>query len=168
MARRPRRGGVGCCGFREHRRALPRLRVRPFAAHDPAATTASADSCRMADRLSASGVGRLFRRGRHSDRSPRIRAATFLAHPPHLRDGLLMTTGFGVFRRLAQVVSPSMRFVFLGSRFRSTFLPTPPRGGAVGFGLWLRSSAPRGICTPELLPMPGVRIGKAPLWGPFP
>lgn len=40
-------------------------------------------------------------------------------------------------------------------------LPTPPRGDAVGFGLWFLSSDPRGTFTPELLSMPGVPTTRA-------
>jgi hypothetical protein len=40
-------------------RTRPRLRVRSFAAHDPAATTTSADSCRLTGGLPAVGVGRI-------------------------------------------------------------------------------------------------------------
>jgi hypothetical protein len=61
----------------------------------------------------------------HPWRSPRIRPATFLAHPPRLRDGPLMTTGFAVPSRLAQTAPPSTRFVFLGSRFRLRLPPHP-------------------------------------------
>ena len=64
----------------------------------------------------------------HPQRPPRIRPATFLAHPPRLPDGPLMTSGFAVNCRLARTAQPStrspsrsqptgMRHVFLGSRF---------------------------------------------------
>src|SRR4029077_5276056 len=64
----------------------------------------------------------------HPRRPPRIRPATFLAHPPRLRNGPLMTSGFAVNCRLARTVPPSTRspsrsqpagtrHVFLRSRF---------------------------------------------------
>ena len=63
----------------------------------------------------------------HPRRPPRIRPATFLAHPPRLRDGPLMASGFAVRRKLARTAPPStrstppakppVRHVFLGSRF---------------------------------------------------
>jgi hypothetical protein len=42
-------------------------------------------------------------------RSPRVRPATFIAHPPRLRNGLLMTTGFAVTGQLAQTAPPYTR-----------------------------------------------------------
>ena len=45
----------------------------------------------------------------HPWRPPRIRPATFLAHPPRLRDGPLMTTGFAVPSWLAQTAPPPTR-----------------------------------------------------------
>ena len=73
---------------------------------------------------------------RHPRRPPQVRPATFLAHPPRPRDGLLMTTGFAMPSWLAQTAPPptrspprpspaAMRHVFLGSRFRLR-LPSHP------------------------------------------
>ena len=64
----------------------------------------------------------------HLCRPPRIRPATFLAHPPRLRCGPLMASGFAVPCQLARTAPPSTRstpaprraavcHVFLGSRF---------------------------------------------------
>jgi hypothetical protein len=72
----------------------------------------------------------------HPRRSPWVRPATFLAHPPRLRDGPLMTTGFAEPCRLARTAPPftrspphprqdPTRHVFLGSRFRLR-LPSHP------------------------------------------
>lgn len=68
---------------------LPRARARFASASRSALRGARSrryyglcDSCRVTGRLSATGVERLLRRGRHSGRPPRIGAATFLAHPP--------------------------------------------------------------------------------------
>src|SRR5206468_2597438 len=41
---------------------------------------------------------------------------TFTAHPPHLRDGPLMASGFAKPCSLARAAPPPMRFVFLRSR----------------------------------------------------
>src|ERR1700694_1017467 len=45
----------------------------------------------------------------HPWRSPRVRPATFIAHPPRLRNGPLMTTGFAVTGQLARTVPPHTR-----------------------------------------------------------
>jgi hypothetical protein len=42
-------------------------------------------------------------------RSPRVRPATFIAHPPRLRNGPLMTTGLAVTGRLARTAPPYTR-----------------------------------------------------------
>ena len=62
---------------------------------------------------------------RHPRRSPGISPATFTAHPPHLRDGPLMTSGFAIACWLARAAPPPMRFVSLGSRIRLR-LPSHP------------------------------------------
>jgi hypothetical protein len=70
----------------------------------------------------------------HPRSPPRVRPATFIAHPPRLRDGPLMASGFAGRCKLAQTAPPSTRspprpeqaparHVFLGSRFR---LRLPP------------------------------------------
>jgi len=45
----------------------------------------------------------------HPRRPPRVRPATFIAHPPRLRDGPLMTTGFAVTGQLARTAPPYTR-----------------------------------------------------------
>ena len=45
----------------------------------------------------------------HPRRSPRVRPATFIAHPPRLRNGPLMTTGFAMPSWLAQTAPPPTR-----------------------------------------------------------
>ena len=45
----------------------------------------------------------------HPRRSPRVRPATFIAHPPRLRNGPLMTTGFAVTGQLARTIPPHTR-----------------------------------------------------------
>jgi len=63
---------------------------------------------------------------RHPWRPPGISHATFSTHPPHLRNGLSMTTGFAMPCWLAQTAPPPMRFVSLGSWIR-TPASFPPR-----------------------------------------
>src|SRR6516225_4366725 len=45
----------------------------------------------------------------HPQRSPRVRPATFIAHPPRLRNGPLMTSGFASWCRLARTAPPYTR-----------------------------------------------------------
>src|SRR5450755_3974494 len=109
----------------------------------------------------------------HPWRSPQVRPATFTAHPPRLRNGPLMTTGFAMPSQLARTATPHTRsppdpkrdrarHVFLGSRFRLRLPSHPPHDVAVAIDLWLVSSPPRGTCTPELLVMLGARaVGTA-------
>lgn len=81
----------------------------------PAGTTASADSSAAHRSLSAPTAAPTRRtRSRsgislHPQRPPRITPATFPAHPPRLRNGLLITTGFAVPCRLAQAAPPPTR-----------------------------------------------------------
>ena len=101
---------------------------------------------------------------RHPWRSPGIRPASFLAHPPHLRDGPLMASGFATSCWLARAAPPLMRFVSLGSRFRLR-LPSHPasrRRSLPSTCGWCHQP-PRGTCTPERLVMPGVHEGRRAL-----
>jgi len=45
----------------------------------------------------------------HPRRSPRVRPTTFIAHPPRLRNGPLMTSGFASWCRLARTAPPYTR-----------------------------------------------------------
>src|SRR6516164_4220660 len=45
----------------------------------------------------------------HPRRSPRVRPTTFIAHPPRLRNGPLMASGFASWCRLARAAPPSTR-----------------------------------------------------------
>src|SRR5512132_2320411 len=101
----------------------------------------------------------------HPRRSPRVRPATFVAHPPRLRTGPLMASGFASWCRLARTAPPStrsppapspgpVRHVFLGSRLR-TPASSPPSLTAERLPLacgWCHQP-PQGTCTPELLVM---------------
>jgi hypothetical protein len=115
----------------------------------------------------------------HPRRSPRVRPATFIAHPPRLRNGPLMTSGFVSWCRLARTAPPSTRstpristrHVFLGSRLRTPAssppsLTTERLPSACG---WCHQP-PQGTRTPELLVMsrahrtcqfPGIRLKQA-------
>src|SRR6266511_4106500 len=101
----------------------------------------------------------------HPRRSPRVRPATFIAHPPRLRNGPLMGSGFASWCRLARTAPPSTRsppdpspdptrHVFLGSRLRTPAssppsLTTERSPSACG---WCHQP-PQGTRTPELLVM---------------
>ena len=87
-----------------------RPHVRPFSPACATPNTASADfwkpfraPCETPCRL------------RQVPRPPRVRAAAFTPHPPHLLHHRLMATGFAFSRKLAPMMQPDMRFVFLGS-----------------------------------------------------
>ena len=111
--------GVGCLQrpSREHERPAPRLRVRPFPATcDPAGTSASADFSTASGALSSAAVPShpantpsvTGHPGTPAETSP-DKPATFTAHPPRLRDGPLMASGFAVNCRLARTAPPSTR-----------------------------------------------------------
>jgi len=153
---RPHRSGVGCCGFREHKHALPRLRVRPFAAHDPAATTASADSCRVTGRLSAAGAGRLASRPTPRQASP-DKGSNLPRAPAASTLRSLDDPDFDVFGRLVRTAPPSMRFVFLGSRFR-LHLPSHPASRRRS---WLRL-----VVSGDLHPRAAAHAGRTKKWSP--
>ena len=101
----------------------------------------------------------------HPQRSPRVRPATFIAHPPRLRNGPLMDIGLRLVvqtrpDRPALYAQPTnadkapMRHVFLGSRLRTPAssppsLTTERLPSACG---WCHQP-PQGTRTPELLVM---------------
>jgi hypothetical protein len=101
----------------------------------------------------------------HPRRPPRVRPTTFVAHPPRLRNGPLMASGFASWCRLARAAPPSTRratrprtipmpHVFLGSRLRTPAssppsLTTERLPSACG---WCHQP-PQGTRTPELLVM---------------
>ena len=59
----------------------------------------------------------------HKVRSPQVRTRSFPAQSPHLRRLALTTRASRSLARSPCSASPSMRFVFLDSRFRSTLPP---------------------------------------------
>ena len=112
--------GVGC-GQRpsdEHERPASRLRVRSFPAEvDPAGNTTSADfstASNLHEHPAPSlATGEHAKRDRASRDTrgdlPRVRPTTFIAHPPRLRNGPLMTSGFASWCRLARTAPPYTR-----------------------------------------------------------
>jgi hypothetical protein len=95
----------------------------------------------------------------HPWRSPQVRPATFIAHPPRLRNGPLMNIGL----RRAEPTRPDRRasyaqpvaatattcHVFLGSRLRLRLPSHPPHGVAVAIDLWLVPSTSTGDLHPQ-------------------
>jgi hypothetical protein len=64
---------------------------------------------------SRSGTSR--RPFRHKARSPQVRTHTFIAQPPHLRHLALVTRALWFLAHSPCLATPSMRFLFIGSRF---------------------------------------------------
>ena len=96
------------------------LRCRLMASSAPAlTTTTSAD-------LSLRQSRRAFT---HKARSPQVRTHTFTAQPPHLRHLALVTKASRFLARSPCLVAPSMRFLFIGSRF--TLYASSPRSVAL-------------------------------------
>ena len=95
---------------------------------------------------------------RQAHRPPRVRTAAFPPHPPHLLHHLLMVMGFTLSCKLARVIQPDMRFVFLGSAFCRR-LPSDPtsRWTPLPLANSFHHQDLQGTCTPKLLPMPGTR-----------
>ena len=62
-------------------------------------------------------------------RSPQVRTHTFVAQPPHLRHLALVTRALRDTARSPCLVTPSMRFLFIGSRF--TLHASSPRSVAL-------------------------------------
>ena len=101
----------------------------------------------------------------HPWRSPQVRPATFIAHPPRLRNGPLMDIGLRHAEparpdRHASYAQPAARstasHVFLGSRLRLR-LPSHPASRTTQLPLtcgWCHQP-PQGTRTPELLVMLG-------------
>src|SRR5690606_31126675 len=69
---------------------------------------------------------------RHKARSPRVRTHSFTAQPPDLRHFALATRASRLYARLPCSAAPSIRFLFIGSRFT------------------LHASSPRSVTLPRL------------------
>ena len=131
----------------------PRLRlpVRPFSTACAGPTMASADFCEPFKIPYG-----IFSRHRQARRPPRVRTAAFPPHPPHLLDHHLMVMGFALSRKLARMIQPDMRFVFLRSAF-CLRLPSDPtsRWTPLPLANSFHHQDLQGTFTPKLLPMPG-------------
>ena len=141
----------------------PRLRlpVRPFSPACTEPNMASADFCEPFKIPCG-----IFSRYRQARRPPRVRTAAFTPHPPHLLHHLLMVMGFALSRKLARMIQPDMRFVFLRSAF-CLRLPSDPtsRWTPLPSANSFHHQDLQGTCTPKLLPMPGTREAPRPQGG---
>jgi hypothetical protein len=101
----------------------------------------------------------ILSRHRQVHRPPRVRTAAFPPHPPHLLHHHLMVMGFALSRKLAQMIQPDMRFVFLRSAF-CLRLPSDPtsRWTPLPLANSFHHQDLQGTFTPKLLPMPGTRL----------
>jgi hypothetical protein len=91
-------------------------------------------------------------------RPPEVSPTAFAAHPPDLQPGPLMDKDFAVSRPLVRPGLPRIRFLFVGSRFRST-LPSDPasrRRPCASLALHLHQVV-QGTCTPRLSNMLGTQ-----------
>ena len=109
----------------------------------------------------------------HPRRSPQVRPATFIAHPPRLRTGPLMNIGLRHAEparpdRHASYAQPTAAeatacHVFLGSRLCLRLPSHPPHGVAVAIDLWLVPSTSTGDSHPQAAGHAGrTRVGRTP------
>ena len=105
---------------------------------------------------------------RHEARSPQVRTHSFPAQPPNLRYFALTTRASRFLARSPCLATPSIRFLSIGSQFRSTLpsLTQSPLCGCASLrSLW---SAYGGTCTRKSAPMLGAQKTKAAYSGfPF-
>lgn len=87
--------------------------VRPFAVRLLASSAPATATTTSAD-FSLRHSRRPFR---HKARSPQVRTLSFIAQPPHLRYLALVTRASWFMAHSPCLASPSMRFLFIGSRF---------------------------------------------------
>ena len=131
----------------------PRLRlpVRPFGSAYAEPNMASADFCKPFKIPYG-----IFSRHRQDRRPPRVRTAAFTPHPSYSLHHRLMAMGFALSCKLARVIQPDMRFVFLGSAF-CLRLPSDPtsRWTPLPLANSFHHQDLQGTFTPKLLPMPG-------------
>ena len=103
---------------------------------------------------------------RHEARSPQVRTHSFTAQPPDLRHFALTTRASRLLAHSPCLAAPCIRFLFIGSQFRSTLPPhgrSPFRSCASLRSLW---SAHGGTFTHKSAPMLGAPMKKGPC-GPF-
>src|SRR5713101_3637299 len=86
---------------------------------------------------------------RHEARSPQVRVVTFPAQPPDLRRLPLVARASRSLARSPWSAPPPIRFLFVGSRFRSPLLSALPLGhspcGSLGVAA---TSFPKGLSPP--------------------
>ena len=94
---------------------------------------------------------------RDTTQSPGVSPAAFLAHPPDLQSWPLMDMDFATSARSSDRV-PHIRFLFVGSRFRSTLPSDGPSRFRPCASLVLHlHQVAQGTCTPRLLDMPSTQ-----------
>ena len=104
---------------------------------------------------------------RRKARSPQVRTHSFTAQPPDLRHFALTTRASRFLARSPCSAAPCIRFLFIGSQFRSTLPPharSPLRSCASLRSLW---STRGGTFTHKSAPMLGAPKKKAPVREPF-
>jgi hypothetical protein len=103
---------------------------------------------------------------RHEARSPQVRTHSFPAQPPDLRHSALTTRASRLHARSPCSAAPSIRFLFIGSQFRSTLPPhsrSPFRSCASLRSLW---SAHGETCTRKSAHMLGAHEKRPPQRAP--
>src|SRR3954453_14348884 len=99
-------------------------------------------------------------------RSPGVSPVSFLAHPPDLQSRPLMDMDFATVSPLVRPLLPRIRFLFVGSRFRST-LPSdgPSRFRPCASLVLPLHQAAQGTFTPRTLGMPSTLTLRAAYGG---
>jgi hypothetical protein len=95
-----------CMSSVTHSRSVLRSCLVASAAPAPTTTTSADFSLRQSRRPF-----------RHKARSPQVRTHTFIAQPPHLRHLALVTRASWGIAHSPCLATPSIRFLFIGSRF---------------------------------------------------
>ena len=94
-------------------------------------------------------------------RSPGVSPAAFLAHPPDLQFWPLMDMDFATSCPLVRPMPPRIRFLFVGSRFRSTLPSDGPSRFRPCASLVLHlHQVAQGTFTPRLLDMPSTQAAS--------
>ena len=99
---------------------------------------------------------------RHKTRSPQVRTHSFPAQPPDLRHFALTTRASRFLAHSPCYAAPYIRFLFIGSQFRSALPPhgrSPFRSCASLRSLW---PAHGGTCTRKSAPMLGAHKNGGP------
>src|SRR3954470_23707294 len=102
-------------------------------------------------------------------RSPGVSPVSFLAHPPDLQSRPLMDMDFATVSPLVRPVLPRIRFLFVGSRFRSTLPSDGPSRFRPCASLVLHlHHVAQGTFTPRTLGMPSTLTLRAGCAGAAP